>query len=206
MADDSFESSLDERIAGRLDNHLTRRGMSDGGEVFTGRLASRALRAVGARAMTVNRSIIVDTTFNTNNPEDLGLYAHEQVHQQGSGGEAGHTMRDAEEIAARAAEAMVVHRSETEGGAEHGHSPGRSGSHNPGDGNSEGDNPGPTAALENAEQDHSSPDPARGYLALRDQGYQHQDIVDELVRAVMAEIQEGAQAGHDRHQDKKGYL
>ena len=48
------------RLSRRLDNHLTRRAAPDGGEVFSGGLASRALRAVGARAMTVDRSIIVD--------------------------------------------------------------------------------------------------------------------------------------------------
>ena len=122
MSEDQGSSGPEARAESRLDNHLTRRGMDDGGEVYTGRLASRALRAVGARAMTVNRSIIVDTTFDTSRIEDRALYAHEKVHLEHSGGEAGHQVRDAEEIAARAAEAMVFHRSEkSEGGFEGGH-------------------------------------------------------------------------------------
>ena len=89
--------------------------MPGGGSVYRGEVASRALKAVGARAMTVDRSIIVSEDFDPARPEDQALYAHEQYHVEHSGGEGGHSVRDAEEVAARATEAMVFHRAKEEG-------------------------------------------------------------------------------------------
>lgn len=197
MSDKNGSSGLDARTDSRLDNHLTRRGMDDGGEVFSGRLASRALRAVGARAMTVSRSIIVDTTFDTSKVEDRALYAHEKVHLEHSGGEAGHQVRDAEEIAARAAEAMVFHRSAKSGG---GHTVGGSPSH-------ASASSAPQADSESVDDGHAKgqrdPSPEDGYRALVAQGYSHQDIVDLLARKVSAAMQESGQAGRDRHANQK---
>ena len=83
---------------------LSRKTMADGGEVFQGALASRALKAVGARAMTMDGNIFVNEGFG-GTPEDQALYAHEKVHEEGSGGhDHGDHNRgnDPEEMAARA--------------------------------------------------------------------------------------------------------
>lgn len=98
------------RVAARMDG-LHRKDMADGGEVYTGPLARAALRAVGARAMTVDNTIFVDESFDTSTAEDRALYAHERVHQMNSGGTDQHGAHDAEEMAARAIERMVLHRS-----------------------------------------------------------------------------------------------
>ncbi len=190
------------RIAGRLDNQLSRRAVESGGEVFSGRLASRALRAVGARAMTVNRAIVVDNEFNINRPEDQALLAHEQYHLEHSGGEAGHTLNDAEEVAARAVEAMVFHRA---GGYEGGYTPGRSGSSHPGDASASGENAGVTSSEEKPEAKNARPDPVRGYWAMIEQGYSHQDVVEELARRCLSVVDESAQTGLDRSSDRKGW-
>jgi hypothetical protein len=99
------------RLNARAARGLKKKSVGDGGEVFTGPLASRALKAVGARAMTLDESIVVNDGFDTNKPQDAALYAHESIHRSGSGGEGTANPRDAEEIAARATEAMVLHRS-----------------------------------------------------------------------------------------------
>jgi len=98
------------RLAARGDS-LQKKELSDGGEVYTGSLAKRALRAMGARAMTLDETIIVDDTFDESKPEDQALYAHERLHQMESGGHGAEGSRDAEEVAARAVERMVLHRS-----------------------------------------------------------------------------------------------
>src|SRR4051812_43527175 len=91
---------------------LQRKEGPDGGEVYTGDLARRALRAVGARAMTYDETIFVDEAFDLSRPEDQALYAHERVHQLGSGGtDTSHGAHDAEEAVARSVETMVFHRS-----------------------------------------------------------------------------------------------
>jgi hypothetical protein len=198
VSDKNGASGLDARTDSRLDNHLTRRGMDDGGEVFSGRLASRALRSVGARAMTVSRSIIVDTTFDTSKVEDRALYAHEKVHLEHSGGEAGHQVRDAEEIAARAAEAMVFHRSaQSEGGAEIGSSQGSASA-------SSAATVGAQANDDGNAKGKRDPSPEDGYRALIALGNSHQDVVEILARKVAAAMQESGQAGRDRHANTKG--
>lgn len=99
------------RLARRADMGLQKKDAPDGGEVYTGELAAKALRSVGARAMTFDNSIIVDEGFDFDKAEDAALYAHERVHEEGSGGTTENTGRDSEEIAARAVERMVLHRS-----------------------------------------------------------------------------------------------
>jgi hypothetical protein len=91
---------------------LRRREAPDGGEVYSGELSRRALRAVGARAMTFDETIFVDDDFDLSRAEDQALYAHERVHQLGSGGkDTSHGAHDAEEAIARSVESMVLHRS-----------------------------------------------------------------------------------------------
>lgn len=91
--------------------NLTRKDMPNGGEVVSGQLAQRALDAVGARAMTLDKTILVRDDFDADAPEDQALYAHERVHQLGSGGMGPHAGdHDAEETLARDVESMVLHR------------------------------------------------------------------------------------------------
>jgi hypothetical protein len=91
---------------------LRRKSMPGGGEVFSGPLADEALAAVGARAMTMDHTILVSEDFDPNDPEDQALYAHERHHLNQSGGAHEHGGgKDAEEHAARAVEKMVLHRS-----------------------------------------------------------------------------------------------
>lgn len=100
---------LSARLASRSGLH--RQTMEDGGAVYKGPLASKALSAVGARAMTLDETIIVGDDFDPSDPQDQALYAHERVHQLESGGDDHpNDMRDAEEVGARAVERMVVHR------------------------------------------------------------------------------------------------
>jgi len=103
------KSSIRDRL-GQRQSGLSRKSMPDGGEVFGGPTASKALSALGARAFTMDETIFVDDGFDTSNPEDLALYAHESHHKAESGGrDDGHSAHDAEEIAARARERMVLH-------------------------------------------------------------------------------------------------
>lgn len=104
-------NSTVERLARRADMGLQKKDAPDGGEVYSGELARKALRAVGARAMTLDHNIIVDDGFDFDKAEDAALYAHEQVHMEGSGGADMHvSAKDSEETAARAVESMVLHR------------------------------------------------------------------------------------------------
>ena len=107
MADDSIV----ERLMARNDPGVYRVSMPDGGEAYTGPTVKRALKALGARAMTMDNSVFVDEDFDLSNPEDQALYAHEVHHQMESGGTDEHGAHDAEEVAARAIERMVMHRS-----------------------------------------------------------------------------------------------
>ena len=104
---------LSERLLARnAGSGLSRRSMVDGGEVYSGALAQRALSTLGARAMTLDGKIMVGNQFDTNNPIHMAEYAHERHHQSESGGSDVHGARDSEEIAARAIERMVLHRIE----------------------------------------------------------------------------------------------
>ncbi len=110
--DSGDDGSLTDRLMARSGPGLYRRRMPDGGEVVTGPTAQRALRALNARAFTMDHTIFVDERFDISSPEDAALYAHERHHQMESGGHNdGHSGHDAEEVAARAIESMVLHRS-----------------------------------------------------------------------------------------------
>jgi hypothetical protein len=156
--------------------------MPDGGQVFKGPLAEMALDAVDARAMTMDHTIFVREGFNPTDPEDQALYAHERYHQDHSGGAHEHGGgHDAEELAARAVEAMVLHRRaqgddfgkilqdvaagriEREQGAQ-----------------------GPMEAQGEHGRDD---DPMAAYHALIGQGWTHDGIVRMLARNVLLELQ-----------------
>jgi len=176
-------NNINRRLTNRLDNHITRRGMADGGEVYSGGLATRALKAVGARAMTLDHTIIVDQDFNETRPEDLALYAHEQYHVEHSGGEAGHSVRDAEEIAARATEAMVFHRAKAGGDTSEAAT------------SIDGTSSTPQQSLGGSQRDAKkaeSSGPEKGYSAFLNQGYSHLDIIEELTERCLREMESGS--------------
>ena len=197
------------RVTGRLDtSRLSRQSMNDGGEVFRGDIATRALKAVGARAMTIDETIIVGDDFDASTPEDQALYAHEQHHVEhgdGHGGGAGENFRDAEEIAARAAEAVALHRA-IAGGTETGYA--ESAGHRGGD-HREGGGDGAAGAGEaSTKPDRGGPDPTAeaGYHALKAKGLGHSDIVHDLARRVLGTLDELDRVKQDRHGDKKGFI
>jgi len=107
---DDDSGSLTNRLMSRSETGLRRKAVEGGGEVYSGPTASRALKAVGARAMTMDNTIFVDEGFDVNKAEDAALYAHESHHRDESGGSDQHGARDAEEVHARAIERMVLHR------------------------------------------------------------------------------------------------
>jgi len=110
----SLGNSVVSRLAQRNQGGLYRRQLPGGGEVYTGPTATRALRSLGARAFTMDKTIFVAEDFDADDPADQALYAHERHHQLNSGGDgAAKSFYDAEELAARAIERMVLHRAST---------------------------------------------------------------------------------------------
>ncbi len=198
MSDDDRGDSLASRLMSRQSAPgLHRVSMPDGGEAYSGPLAQRALRTLGARAFTVDRSVILSRSFDRNNPEDMALYAHERFHQREAQGKAeeaengaSHGGRDAEEIAARAIERMVVHRArsgedfgsvmrsvnsgEMDDQAKGGGGPGGEGE---GEGGDDPNKPKVSKALIGGNKDR---DPMEGYKALMKDGRTHWQIVNEL--------------------------
>jgi hypothetical protein len=197
------------RLADRLDRtQLQRESMPGGGAIYRGPLASRALKAVGARAMTLDRQIIVSEDFNPSSPEDQALFAHEQyhaVHGDGDGGGGGSNFSDAEESAARAVERMVFHR--MEGGYEGGYEPGAGGQEKQlgaADQGGRGRGAGVQSAADNMDGREKRPSSTRGYNVLRSRGMSHHDVVEELARRASGALDEQHQVRLDRFQDKKG--
>ena len=155
------------------------------GQVFQGGLADEALNAVGARAMTRDGEIIVNSNFNLNSAEGQAEYAHELYHQKHSGGKAGTTIRDAEEIAARAVEAMVFHKA-TGGRAD-------ALPTNADDLFSKAENVAPPSEgqasnkgdTKRGDSFQKAPTALEGYKALLKQGKPHAEIVQMLVDILM---------------------
>ncbi len=186
------------RLASRAEKPgLQRRQVAGGGEVFTGALASRSLEAVGARAMTVDRSIIVAEDFDPNKPEDAALFAHEQYHLEHSGGEGHNSGHDQEESEARAVERMVLHRSRTGGPemheAAHTSAPGGAPTGSAGAGH---ERPGDTEGGGGADV---------GYRALLAQGLSHQEIVDKMAREALMGLENARDQRSNRWGDKKAF-
>lgn len=191
-------------------NQLQRVSVPGGGEAFTGPLAGRALEALGGQAMTVDRTIIVPEGFDPSNPEHMSLYAHEQYHQQMGSGEGGtHHIHDAEEVAARAVQRMVLHRA-AKGGYEGGYAPGGGAGVPRPDPNASLDEGGRgvtdfnAAGSEKPDALDTDPDGRRGYLALKAQGLSHTDIVDKLAREIISVMDAQKEASQHRQVDKKG--
>lgn len=100
-----------QRLARLNEGGVRRRTMVDGGKVYSGPTATRALRALGARAMTLDEDIFVAEDFDESRAEDQALYAHERHHQMEHGRVDAGAHSYAEEKAAQAIESMVLHRS-----------------------------------------------------------------------------------------------
>ena len=178
---------LSNRLAARNGAGLHRKSMADGGEVYTGALATRALRTLGARAFTMDGTIFASQGFDPGaNAEHAALYAHERFHVSHSGGDDGHGgERDQEEIEARAIEQMVFHRSEA--GEELSTIL------------SDVDNGGATIAQAAKESQkelvskaliggNKDRDPMDGYKAMKKEGKQHLQIITELKDFVVRSI------------------
>jgi hypothetical protein len=170
---------------------LSSKKMADGGEVFTGNLASRALKAVGARAMTMDGSIFVNEGFG-NTPEDMALYAHERVHESGSGGHdhGDHNHgNDPEEMAARAVERMVLHKARA--GEDLGETLAKVRENMPR--NQEEAEKQIRHALSADKDGEMREQSMMGYWALRSQGLSESDVnrmLSEFVSGAMKEIEE----------------
>jgi hypothetical protein len=206
-------AGITSRLASRMERgDLSRTSVAGGGEVYSGRVATRALRALGARAMTLDRSIIVDEDFDMSKPEDAALYAHEQYHAEhgdGHGGGGGENFRDAEEIAARAAEAIAYRQAKggVEAGGTPGAGPGSGSPHGGSDDAGGGVTPGGPASSAKADGNaRTAPDPGKGYQALRDQGYTHFEVVDSLARKVINTMDDAEVVKNDRQGHLKGTL
>lgn len=193
-------SATADRLASRAERPgrgLARQSMPGGGEVFSGDLASRALKSLGARAMTVDRSIVVADDFDPNKPEDQALFAHEQFHQEHSGGAGTHEHRDSEEVAARAVERMVLHRARAGGMESH-----EAGLAVPSTGAVAKEGAG-AQSRENQEADVSA---QRGYDALIRLGMDHLLVVDRLAHEVIQGLDSARDNQLERFADKKGFL
>jgi hypothetical protein len=187
-----------ERLASRAERGaLKRSSMPGGGEVFSGDLASRALKTLGARAMTVDRSIIVSDDFDSNRPEDQALFAHEQFHVEHSGGQGSHEHRDGEEVAARAVERMVLHRARAGGSESH------EASHAVPDTETAAKGGHGSSKRQNQENDS---DAQRGYEMLLAQGMDRTAIIDRLAHDVIQALDHGRDGALERFADKKGFL
>lgn len=170
------DSKLTARLMARQGG-IRRRSMPDGGEVYSGPTATRALRALGARAMTMDRNIFVADDFDPSDPEDAALYAHELHHQMESGGvDDGHGAHDAEEAAAQAIERMVLHRS----------AKGDSFGEIMRDVRSQGVATAPVKGQDEATTASDKEDEVmKAYRALRKQGKSHHQIVRDLAQFVV---------------------
>ncbi len=171
-----LKKTLGEQFADRVQGRrgLTRvRVPGQRDEAYTGPQASRALEALGARAMTLDDSIIVAEDFDPSASEDAALYAHEAFHARKGGGlEATHAVHDAEESAARAVEQMVFHQLDA-GDADAGAVIHRA---------IEGGGDAPAGRGEEAEE---ADNPERVYAKLKAQGRTHDDIVELLAQQVL---------------------
>ena len=180
---DDDSGSLTNRLMSRADPGLRRRRVQGGGEVFSGPTASRALKALGARAMTMDNTIFVDEGFDPGSPEDLALLAHERHHQAESGGTDQHSEFDLEELAARAREQMVLHLARQGGDADEILQKAHEGpnSYDEVDRMVRGSGSGDPFLPD------GTPDPMHAYRKMLEQGMTHEDIVETLADHVLQE-------------------
>ncbi|MBN2798487.1 MAG: DUF4157 domain-containing protein [Deltaproteobacteria bacterium] len=173
---DSSSSKLAQRLLTRASREgLQRKQLADGGEVYSGPLATRALRAMGARAMTMDHTMFVAEDFDVSNAEDQALYAHEQIHMSGSGGTDSHGERDHEEVSARSVERMVLQRAQ-EGEAF------SSIMRDVKDGGTKGDSPSASSLGDSGAPEVTA---EMGLAELLGQGMSHDAVVRRLTRKVL---------------------
>lgn len=186
-----------DRLASRAERGLLKRSsMPGGGVVYSGDVANRALESLGARAMTVDKAIIVGEDFDPSRPEDQALFAHEQYHVDHSGGQGTHEHRDAEEVAARAVERMVLHRARAGGAESHeaAHAVPTTESTAKG---------GHTHRSKDGEKDSAA---QRGFDQLLNQGLDRSAIIDRLAHEVLQSLDHHRDGALERFADKKGFL
>lgn len=194
--------SLSQRLSGRAAG-LARKSMPDGGEVYSGALASKALKSVGARAMTMDGSIFVNEGFGSS-AEDKALYAHETVHKQGSGGadkgdhNHGH---DPEEVAARAVERMVLHKSRA--GEDFGETLAKIRDNMPRN-NQEAEKQIKHAMRADSDGDERDQS-MMGYWAMRSQGLKHHDITRMLGEATVQQMSDIENSQNERTSDQNTF-
>ena len=156
----------------------------DGGDVYQGPAATRALKALGAKAMTVDGSIVVSEDFDPSSPDDAALYAHEQHHVAMGGTRATHHVHDAEEEAARAIQQMTFHRMisrEAEAGGG-------------GGGGGGGEEAG-------ADEEGGGDPVAEAYDRLVAQGYSPQQIEQLVAERIVQLLEEKKELGEQRFSD-----
>ena len=193
--------ALGESMADQIGSRNLRNRRVGHQEVFTGDLADDALNALGARAMTVDNEIIVNNQFNPNQADDQALLAHEMLHQEFSGGVAGSSMHDAEEVAARAVESMVFHRA-------------KNGDSNPiprkasellrEKDTQEAKSNSAANTAENPESER--PTAEQGVQILKERGFSHEMIVQHLMYKVVDELERKNMESIDRGGNIKGFL
>jgi hypothetical protein len=167
---------------------LSRRSMPDGGEVFAGPLAKRALRTIGARAMTMDGSVFVSDDFDASRSQDLALYAHERLHQDAGHGHDVHSASSTEEAAARAVERMVLHRSQR----------GEDVTEILRDAAAGRTQAAARTALEDGADNDMGATAWMGYMALRSQGMGHYQIVRELADNALKEHKRSQESNQAR--------
>ncbi len=164
-----------ERLVDR--SQLKRVNVPGGGEAFKGPTATRALKALGARAMTVDKSIIVDEDFDPNQAQDAALFAHEQVHVERGSTRATHAVHDAEEVAARAAEEHVLQRMASP---------------------SASSDQGPNVQSEQPQQAPPASPMERAVGQLMASGKNRNDMVEDLARQVVDRLADAEDLSHQR--------
>jgi len=173
------------------------------GEVFRGGIADRALNAVGARAMTIDGEIIVNSHFSPQDAADQALYAHEMYHQEHSGGVAGSSVRDAEEISARAVEAMVFHRAKSGDGD----AIPRKASELLEDSKENDSTPASDKAAASPDsKDAAEPNATRGYSALIAEGMDHSEIVQQVAEKIVEEMNRKEFLNNERGSKLRGFV
>jgi len=124
----------------------------------------------------------------------------------GGGGGGGENYRDAEEIAARAVESLVLSRVAS-GGIEAGYAAGagsRKGGIQSGESGA-GIGARPEGSDSTAEDDDGQPVAEKGYDALLAKGMSRQEIVQDLTRRVLRTLDEAAEFRDSRQGNNKGF-
>jgi hypothetical protein len=134
--------------------------------------------------MTMDKDIFVAEDFDEDKPEDQALYAHERHHQMEHGSVDAGAHSYAEEQAAQTIERMVLHRSrkgENFGAIMRDVNSNRIHRSSSSGGSSE--SPGETRAKSGQGPDSTS-EAVRAYMAMRNQGMSHEQIVREMAEKV----------------------